>query len=243
MSDRPDGASTRAIYVDGTGDQAREWHGVRKRIAREETMKGSTHPKAKSKTSARQPKATRAAKATHEAQGLAPDALELLERQHREVEALLAEFDQANSDDEAHEVASTICDKLTVHTAIEEEIFYPAARDEATNDLILSALEEHLSVKRIIADVQGLESEDERLRPKVNVLKDQVLRHVEEEERELFPLVVKEMDKDERRALGQHMQDREAELEAAQGNGSADAHGWPRGGQPSNGHKAPRRPH
>lgn len=207
-------------------------------------MKGSTHPKAKSKASAQKARQPRATKTSRKAEGLAPDALEVLERQHREVEELLSLFDQASSDDEAHEVAGTLCDKLTVHTAIEEEIFYPAARDEATNDLILNSVEEHLSVKRIIADVQGLESEDERLRPKVNVLKEQVLRHVEQEERELFPMVMKDMDGDERRALGQHMQDREAELEAevSQGNGTADPHDWPRDGQ-SNGAPTPRRPH
>jgi hemerythrin superfamily protein len=142
-----------------------------------------------------------------------PDALAVLRRQHRQVEALLARFDQANSEDEAQELADEICDKLTVHSTIEEEIFYPAARTDDTNDLVLDSAEEHLSVKRLIADLQSMESDDERLRPKVNLLREQVTRHVHQEETELFPKVRKEMEAPERQALGRHLRERAAELE------------------------------
>jgi len=127
-----------------------------------------------------------------------PDALAVLRRQHRQVEALLARFDQANSDDEAQELADEICDKLQVHSTIEEEIFYPAARKDDTNDLVLESAEEHLAVKRLIADLQTMDSEDERLRPKVNLLREQVTRHVHQEETELFPKIRKEMEAPER---------------------------------------------
>jgi hemerythrin superfamily protein len=157
------------------------------------------------------------------------DAIELLKQQHREVEELLARFDEASSADEAHELAGSICDKLKVHSTIEEEIFYPAARKEKDeNEQVLQALEEHLSVKRLISDLEGLDSEDERLRPKVSVLKDQVSHHVDEEEHEMFPKVSKTMNKSEREALGRQLQDRAGELQAADGGGAQGSDGgWP----------------
>jgi hemerythrin superfamily protein len=157
-----------------------------------------------------------------------PDALAVLRRQHRQLESLLARFDRATSDDEAQELADELCDKLTVHNTIEEEIFYPAARNDDTNDLVLESAEEHLAVKRLIADLQQLDSEDERLRPKVNLLREQLTRHVHKEESELFPKVRKEMEAPERHALGKHLRERTAELEGPTNHvGQAPAGNWP----------------
>jgi hemerythrin superfamily protein len=179
-------------------------------------MKSSTKTKTTARATtarSRNARGTKRAPAARARGQAEPDALAVLRRQHRQVEALLARFDQANSDDEAQELADEICDKLTVHSTIEEEIFYPAARTDDTNDVVLESAEEHLSVKRLIADLQGLDSEDERLRPKVNLLREQVARHVHQEETELFPKVRKEMEAPERQALGRHLRERAAELE------------------------------
>ena len=195
-------------------------------------MKSSTKTKTPTGATASPRSRTRGAKRPTAARARPhgePDALAVLRRQHRQVEALLARFDRANSDDEAQELADEICDKLTVHSTIEEEIFYPAARSEDTNDLVLESAEEHLSVKRLIADLQALESDDERLRPKVNLLREQVTRHVHQEETELFPKVRKEMEPPERQALGKHLRERAAELEGPTNHTrAARPVGWPK---------------
>jgi hemerythrin superfamily protein len=193
-------------------------------------MKSSTKRKTTAQATSTRAR-ERGAKRAPAARGRAPgdDALAVLRRQHRQVESLLARFDRATSDDEAQELADEICDKLTVHSTIEEEIFYPAARKDDTNDLVLESAEEHLSVKRLIADLQTLDSEDERLRPKVNLLREQVSRHVHQEETELFPKVRKEMEAPERQALGKHLRERAAELEGPTNHTKAtrDA-AWPK---------------
>jgi iron-sulfur cluster repair protein YtfE (RIC family) len=141
------------------------------------------------------------------------DALDFLKSQHREVESLFSEFEKADSNKEQFELSQTLCAKLTVHATIEEEIFYPAIRKGETKDLVLEAAEEHLSVKRIIADLEELEANDERLEAKVSVLKEQVSHHVDEEEDELFPKVKKALSKEVRQSMGRQLQERASELQ------------------------------
>jgi hemerythrin-like domain-containing protein len=114
-------------------------------------------------------------------------AIDMLESQHREVEKLFAAFEKASAG-KRRDIFLQIADKFAVHSAIEEKHFYPAAKSEETEDLLEEAVEEHLSAKRIIADL--LEDEDdEELVAKMALLKEQIEQHVEEEENELFPKV------------------------------------------------------
>ena len=101
------------------------------------------------------------------------NAIELLESQHREVEELFEAFEKASSTAGKRKVVDTICDKLTVHAAIEERNFYPAVKAKATEDLLLEALEEHLAAKRVIADLLDLQPSDDTHDAKVKVLKEQ----------------------------------------------------------------------
>ena len=139
-------------------------------------------------------------------------AIDMLEAQHREVEDLFAAFEEASAK-KKRDVFLKIADKLAVHAAIEEKHFYPAAKTEDTEDLLLEAAEEHLSVKRLIADCLALDDEDETLEAKVKVLQEQVEHHVEEEEEELFPKVEKLLSEEQLEALGQEMSATQAELE------------------------------
>ena len=137
------------------------------------------------------------------------DAFEFLKAQHREVKELFTEFQDTEEDSAASDLARVICQKLTVHATIEEEIFYPAARGkEQLKDNVLEALEEHHSVKRLIADIEETEAGDETLSAKVTVLEEQVTHHVKEEETEFFPLAKKAFSKEELRAIGQQLQER-----------------------------------
>ena len=96
-----------------------------------------------------------------------------------------------------------IADKLAVHAAIEEHHFYPAVKAKRTEDILLEALEEHLGIKRVLADLLEIEASDESFDAKIKVLKEEVQHHVGEEEKDLFPKVKKILSKDELEAIGQ----------------------------------------
>lgn len=133
------------------------------------------------------------------------DAIQMLEEQHREVEDLFEEIEQAEASDEKQELFEEIADQLTVHAVIEERHFYPAVKERRTEDILLEALEEHLSIKRLLADLLKLSPEDDQFDAKISVLKEQVEHHVEEEEGDLFPKVRKILDKEMLDAIAQEM--------------------------------------
>jgi hemerythrin superfamily protein len=141
------------------------------------------------------------------------NAIDLLKSQHREVSKLFSKIEKASSSDKA-ELFNEIADKLAVHAAIEEHHFYPAVKAKRTEDILLESLEEHLGIKRVIADLMEVDAEDETFDAKVKVLKEQVEHHVEEEESDLFPKVKRLFDKEQLEALGQEMSAEQAELEA-----------------------------
>src|SRR4051794_34701004 len=108
-------------------------------------------------------------------------AIDMLESQHREVEDLFKQYENAKGPKAKENLFFQIADKLAVHAAIEEKHFYPAAKSKETEDLVIEAAEEHLSVKRLIADLLKLDTKDETFDAKVKVLQEQVDHHVEEE--------------------------------------------------------------
>jgi hemerythrin superfamily protein len=142
------------------------------------------------------------------------DAIELLEHDHREVEELFDEFSEMQDDGERKgEIAERICRALEVHAEIEEEIFYPHAR-EATkdDDLIDEAIVEHATVKHLIGEIEAMEVSDDLYDAKVRVLEEMVKRHIQEEEEELFPeLISAKMDTKE---VGRELVERKQELMA-----------------------------
>jgi hemerythrin superfamily protein len=156
------------------------------------------------------------------------NALKLLEDQHREVEDLFEEFESAGDGAKKtkERIFKQIADALAVHAEIEEKLFYPEAKEasEDLEDLLRESVEEHLSVKRIIADLLQAGVEDEQFDARVKVLKEQVEHHVEEEESELFPQVKKACDDSTLEDLGGRMEELAHELEA-QGDPSKEIPG------------------
>ncbi|HEY4221146.1 MAG TPA: hemerythrin domain-containing protein [Myxococcota bacterium] len=140
------------------------------------------------------------------------NAIELLESQHRLVEDLFSQLQDSDESDQKQELFDQIADALAAHATIEEEIFYPACVGHAEQDKLFEATEEHLGVKRVIADVLKMRSTDERFVAKVKVLQDLVEHHVEEEESELFPKVQQTLSEDELHSLGGQLEQRFAEL-------------------------------
>ena len=129
------------------------------------------------------------------------NAIELLEQQHRDVEKLFKKIEKAEAG-EKERLFDELADNLAVHAAIEEQHFYPTTKDARTEELLQEAVEEHLAVKRIIADLLEMEPDDAQFDAKIKVLNEQVEHHVEEEEEELFPKVKKLRSKDELEDLG-----------------------------------------
>jgi len=142
------------------------------------------------------------------------NAIRFLKQQHRDVEKLFSRFENAGEGAKKtrHELCQQISDALAIHAEIEERIFYPAAKSARTAELLHEAVEEHLSAKRIVADLVEKELEDESLDAKMTVLKEQVLHHVEVEEKELFPKVRKILDDDGLDDLGEQMEQLAGEL-------------------------------
>lgn len=112
-----------------------------------------------------------------------PDAIALLKADHRQVEAWFAQFDKSKSQSKKQQLANSICDALTLHTTLEEEIFYPAFL-EASQDTNLhhEAVVEHAGAKHLIEEIQGMTSSDDYFEAKVTVLSELIKHHVKEEE-------------------------------------------------------------
>ena len=132
-------------------------------------------------------------------------AIDMLDSQHREVEALFAKLEKADGGERKQKVFTEIADKLALHASIEEQVFYPAVKARRTEDILLESLEEHLGIKRVLADLIDIDATDETFDAKAKVLKEQVEHHVGEEEDDLFPKVKKIFDEETLIALAGEM--------------------------------------
>lgn len=157
----------------------------------------------------------------------APDAIALLKADHAEVKACFKAYqklvDSEAGADERQELAEKICGMLTVHATIEEEIFYPAAREVLDDDadLVDEADVEHASAKDLIAQIRGMGPDDDHYDAKVKVLGEYIDHHVQEEQDEMFPKVKKAgLDT---KAVGEELAARKEELMAEEGLATSDA--------------------
>lgn len=139
------------------------------------------------------------------------NAVKLLKGDHAQVATLFEQFEEAD-DDERGDIATEVCRMLTVHTQIEEELLYPAARGALLEDagLVDEATVEHAGVKDLVAQIESADSSDDLFDAKVKVLGEYVAHHVKEEEGELFPKLEKsDLDL---AALGAKLEARKTEL-------------------------------
>jgi len=111
-----------------------------------------------------------------------PDAIALLKADHRKVEGLFDDFERARGEGRKRALAEQICMELTVHTKIEEDIFYPACEGAVEEDLIREAYVEHDGAKVLIAEIEAGGPDDEFYDAKVKVLSEMIEHHVKEEE-------------------------------------------------------------
>lgn len=160
------------------------------------------------------------------------DAIDLLTADHQEVKALFKKFasmqDDEDSEDEKATLVTQICDALTIHAEIEEEIFYPALRAAIDdNDLMDEALVEHAGAKNLIAELREMEPDDELFDAKVTVLGEQIDQHVKEAEGSMFPKAKKAKVNTEE--LGAQLAARKQELAEELGGNPSEAEGAKQG--------------
>ena len=138
------------------------------------------------------------------------DAIVLLKDDHKTVEKLFKQFEKAgdNATQTKRDLVDQIIEELSVHAYIEEQIFYPVAREAVpeTEDHVLESLEEHHIVKWVLEELRGMDAADERFDAKVTVLMENVRHHVEEEEQDWFPKVREAMGRKALQELGAAME-------------------------------------
>ena len=137
------------------------------------------------------------------------DALALLKKDHQTVEKLFARFEKKPS----KEIADRFVRELSVHAAIEEQLFYPAVRQaaraqelEEAEEEVLEALEEHHVAKWVLSEIEALDGDDERFEAKCMVLIESVRHHVKEEEGPLFRFARRLFKRDQLSELGKLLQ-------------------------------------
>lgn len=140
------------------------------------------------------------------------DAITLLKADHKKVKALFKEANELG--DRAHAARKKLYEQidreLTLHTQVEEKIFYPAFKAKTKagtddRDDILEAYEEHAGAKALMAKIEALDPTDETYKAKVQVLGEMIAHHVEEEETELFKEARKLLTEDELVSLGEQI--------------------------------------
>jgi hemerythrin superfamily protein len=138
------------------------------------------------------------------------DVISLLQDDHNVVKELFQRFEPGMKGRE--KILEKIISELTVHTAVEEQLVYPAIR-ERVPDLereAWRAVEEHHAVKLLMAELAEQDRDDlepERLDAKVEVLIESTLRHIDEEESLLLPRLREVMNPDELELLGAHVEE------------------------------------
>ena len=146
------------------------------------------------------------------------DAIQLLKDDHDMMKEMLTELDSTTERGTKTREAlfAKVREELTVHEAIEEEIFYPALKEHPkAKELVLEAYEEHGVVDMIMAEIEGVPFDDERWGAKFTVMKENIEHHIEEEEKEMFKQARDVFDRDELEALGERMMSRKRQLLAA----------------------------
>ncbi|MGJ0485216.1 MAG: hemerythrin domain-containing protein [Methylomicrobium sp.] len=148
------------------------------------------------------------------------DAIALLTQDHDMVKELFDEFEMLEAEEDAEDdkldLVQQICMELTIHTQLEEEIFYPAAIEAIGQlDIMDEAAVEHEKAKEQIEQLVSMSPEEDYYDAEVSVLREMVEHHIEEEEGKMFPKLKKAAI--DLAALGEQISQRKQELQTDMG--------------------------
>jgi hemerythrin superfamily protein len=143
------------------------------------------------------------------------NAITLLKRDHHTLKGLLGDLESTTERGvkTRTELFARIKQELTVHEAIEEEIFYPTLKQHPrAREIVLEGYEEHHVVDTLMGELEALPVDDETWGAKASVMIENVEHHIEEEETDMFPKARQVFDEQELKELGDVMAERKAEL-------------------------------
>jgi hemerythrin superfamily protein len=132
-------------------------------------------------------------------------AIELLKQQHREVDDLFQRL-KASEGDERISLLGKVAEALTIHAALEEQFFYPYAREQGVDGLIDESFQDHAEVKQLISEILRVKQTDPRLDELCGRLERMVTEHVAQEESTLLPRVEAQADREELVSMREDMQ-------------------------------------
>jgi hypothetical protein len=149
------------------------------------------------------------------------DAVALLKEDHRKVDKLFEQFEKAHEADRKEKLVKQICTELSIHTMIEEEIFYPACSGQVKDeDVVEESYVEHDGAKVLIAELIKSSPDGEFYDAKVSVLSELIRHHVKEEEKRGEGLFAEAKAAGlDMEALGERLMQRKQELMAEFGEG------------------------
>jgi hemerythrin superfamily protein len=141
------------------------------------------------------------------------DALDMLKQDHDRVEKSFKDFEKMDRQDAeaCRALISGVCEELAVHSALEEEIFYPAVREAIEDeDLMNEAAVEHETARMLIDQLENMGPDDPNYFATFTVLGEYVRHHIKEEQGEMFPAARKAgLDL---QAIGERMRARREEI-------------------------------
>lgn len=142
------------------------------------------------------------------AQPQSMDAVDILARDHREVEGVFTQYEAATDTDSKTDLAHQVVHDLAVHGEIEELRFYPRLREvlEDGDKLADEAIDEHLAIKETLNAIDSMTADEAGFDDRMSELMGEVRHHVEEEESELFPKIRQALSGEDLRNLGERME-------------------------------------
>ena len=147
------------------------------------------------------------------------DVIKLLKQDHQKVKKILEELEETTerATTKRQQLFAEVQSELRLHELVEEEIVYPAFREQSKlKDIVLEGYEEHHVVDLIMDEIAGEPVTDETWAAKVKVMKENVEHHVEEEEDKMFPQARKLFAEEELEKLGEQVEQRKQQEQLKQ---------------------------
>jgi hemerythrin-like domain-containing protein len=136
------------------------------------------------------------------------DVIKLLKEDHQRVKKMLNELEETTerATKKREDLFADVQAELRLHELVEEEIVYPAFREQSKlKDIVLEGYEEHHVVDFIMEEIAEESVNDETWAAKLKVMKENVEHHVEEEEEKMFPQARKLFSEEDLEELGRRV--------------------------------------